>query len=169
MASPPGGGVAEPKVMATTRPHSLLDELDRLEALRDADKVGQRRFRRFVARGEVELHPTHRNRLDSTPINVQMRDLSQGGMGFLSPQPIDEGSSWRACFLREGYVIGEQAVVVRHCRQVNESLYLIGVEFVIDTGLMVQLGVSPAELEQSQFAPQDETQDTEAFKPPHQI
>jgi hypothetical protein len=155
--------------MATTRGHSLLDELDRLESLRDSAKAGQRQFHRFVVRGEAELHPMHRNWLDPTPINVQLRDISRGGLGFLSPQPLTPSSAWRACFLQAGYVIGEQAMIVRHCRAVNDALYLVGAQFVIDTGLLVQLGVSPGELEETELEAQDETQDDGQFLPPGRV
>jgi hypothetical protein len=155
--------------MSTMRPRSLLDELDRLESLRDPAKAGYRQFRRFVVRGEAELHPMNRNRLDPTPLTVQLRDLSRGGMGFLCDQPLEEYSAWRACFLQEGYVVGEQAMVVRHCRPVNDELYLIGGQFVIDTGLMVALGVSPGALEDDQASQEDETRDDEDFLTPGEL
>ena len=72
--------------MSTMRPRSLLDELDKLESLREPEKAGQRQFRRFVVRGEAELHPMNRNRLDPTPLTIQLRDISRGGVGFLCDQ-----------------------------------------------------------------------------------
>ena len=68
--------------MTTTRPRALLGELDRLETLRDPAQAGQRQFHRFVIRGEAELHPMSRNQLDPTPLQIQLRDVSRGGIGF---------------------------------------------------------------------------------------
>jgi len=155
--------------MTTTRPRSLLDELDRLESLRDPDQAGQRQFHRFIVRGEVQLHPMSRNRLDPTPINVQLRDLSHGGMGFLSPEPLHRSSTWRACFLEHGYVIGEQALMIRHCREVGTSLYLVGGQFIMETGLMIMLGVSPGDLKAAHAEIEDETRHQADYLPPGDV
>jgi len=156
--------------MSTTRPHALLGELDRLESLRDPERQGLRSFRRYVIRGDAELHPMNRNRLDPTPIEIKMRDISRGGMGFICSQPLPERSSWRLCFLQHGYVIGEQGVVVRHCRQVGEGMYLIGGQFVIDSGLLVNLGVPRGALQDQDItAPEEGDAEDENFVPPGEV
>jgi len=147
--------------MDTTQPRSLRGELDRLESLRDPAQAGYRRFQRFVVRAEAELHPMNRDRLDPTPIEVQLRDISRGGVGLLAQQPLEDLSAWRICFLQEGYVIGEQAMIVRFCRPVSENLHLIGGQFVIDTGLLISLGISPGALEDEQLVGEDETREGE--------
>lgn len=131
--------------MSGRRPEKLLAELNRLEGLRDPCRSGchNRQFRRFVVRGDAELHPMSRSRLDRAPIEVTLRDVARGGCGFVCQQPLPAGSSWRVCFLRRGYVVGEQAIVVRHCRRICGSVYLVGAQFVIDTGLLTQLGIDP--------------------------
>jgi hypothetical protein len=155
--------------MSTMRPRSLLDELDKLESLREPEKAGQRQFRRFVVRGEAELHPMNRNRLDPTPLTIQLRDISRGGLGFLCDQPLEAYSAWRVCFLNEGYVVGEQALVVRHCRPVNDELYLVGGQFVIDAGLMISLGVAPGALEDDQTEQHEQTSDDGDFLTPGEL
>ena len=155
--------------MTTSRPRSLLDELERLESLRDPQQAGHRQFRRYVIRGEAQLHPMNRNQLDPTPITVQLRDLSRGGIGFLSPEGLSVGSTWRACFLKEGHVVGEQALMIRHCRAVGESLFLVGGQFIADTGLLLTLGVSPGELREGTLESQDETADDDDYLGPTQV
>lgn len=122
-------------------PHLLLSELDRLESLRDTSRDGQRQFKRFVIRGDAELHPMGRNRMDTTPIEVKLRDIGRGGVGFICSTPLPTNSSWRAMFVQNGYVVGEQAAVVRHCREVSDGVFLIGTQFVANSGLLTLLGV----------------------------
>lgn len=131
--------------MSGRRPENLLAELSRLETLRDsaACEVDSRQFRRFVVRGDAELHPMSRARLDRAPLDITLRDIGRGGFGFVCQQAMPAGSNWRVCFLRHGYVVGEQAIMVRHCRPVSEGVYLIGAQFVIDTGLLTLLGIDP--------------------------
>lgn len=154
--------------MSTTRPHVLLGELDRLESLRDPGRQGLRSFHRFVARGDAELHPMNRNRLDPTPIEIKLRDISRGGLGFICSHPLPAQSFWRVCFLQHGYVVGEQAVVIRHCRQVSEGVYLIGGQFVMDAGLMITLGVPRSAMEEDGAVISEETEG-EAFVSPGEV
>ncbi len=120
----------------------LLEEVNRLETLRVPDREADRprRYRRFVIRGDAELHPMSRTRLDSTPIEIKLRDIGRGGIGFLCASPLPIDSSWRVCFLQHGYAVGVQAMVVRHCREVSQGVYLIGGQFVIDNGLLAVIG-----------------------------
>lgn len=156
--------------MIARRPEALLAELNRLEALRDPGRHGAhpRQFKRFVVRGEAELHPMSRSRLDRSPIEIKLRDVGRGGCGFITQQPIQAGSNWRIAFLQHGYVIGEQAIVVRHCRPVSEGLYLVGAQFVMDTGLMCTLGIDPGAIHD------EDTVDAtlagpDAFLPPSEV
>ena len=133
--------------MPHCEPRELLQELDRLEKLRDPGRNGQRQFRRFVVRGEAELQPMSRSWLDPTPIAIQLRDVGRGGAGFLAPQVLAPGSCWRMNVLNHGYVVGQQGIVVRHCREISSSLYLIGGMFIADTGFLTLLGVPPGALQ----------------------
>lgn len=130
----------------------LLDELDRLESTREPDRsdLVNRQFARFVVRGDAELHPMTRSKLDTTPIEIKLRDIGRGGFGFIAETPIDPGTSWRCCFLDRGYVVGEIACVVRHCRQIGGRLYRAGAQIVVPTGLLVGLGVDPARVDEAQ-------------------
>ncbi len=133
--------------MTGRNPDSLLAELNRLEALRDPAKNtgpgSNRTFERFVIRGDCELHPESRNRLDRYPIEVKIRDIARGGLGFISQDELPQGSCWRACFMQHGFVVAQQSIVVRHCREVSPGVYLVGTQFVADPGLLAVLGVEP--------------------------
>ncbi|MCE9591080.1 MAG: hypothetical protein K8S99_11205 [Planctomycetes bacterium] len=130
--------------MPPTSPHRLLEELIRLEAIRDP-KCGEskRAYSRFVVRGDAELTSVERSRLDIAPLPILLRDIGRGGLGFVSQKPLEAGSVWRVGFLQNGYVLAQQALIVRHCKMVRADLYLIGSQFCIETGLMCLLGVNP--------------------------
>lgn len=159
--------------MAGRRPETLLAELNRLETLRNPGKAGdqQRQFNRFVVRGDAELHPMSRSRLDRSPIEIKIRDVGRGGLGFICHERVEPGSNWRVHFLQHGYVVGQQALIVRHCRPVSEGLYLVGSQFVADTGLLTTLGVDPgAILDGDSLEEQPGNDDTAiGFLPPSEV
>ena len=130
-----------------TNPHALLAALAELEAIRNPKRAaGRRQSQRFVVRGDAQLYPLDETRLDKQPVSIQLRDVGRGGIGFVSPMPIEANSTWRICFLLRSYVIGQQPTIVRHCQTVHGSTCLVGGCFCADTGLMVLLGVDPATL-----------------------
>ena len=84
-------------------------------------------------------------------------------MGFVCQHSLPTGSNWRVCFLQRGYVIGEQAIVVRHCRPVAEGVYLVGSQFVIDNGLLALLGIDPSAI-RDEDGSASEINDESAFR-----
>ncbi|MBI1335434.1 MAG: hypothetical protein GC164_00555 [Phycisphaera sp.] len=133
--------------MIARDPKQLLDALTKAESLRDPKKVeGKRQYRRFVVRGEAELSPMDHNRLDQLPRAVMIRDVGRAGLGFISPEPIERNSTWRVHFISHGSVIGQQAIIVRHCSKIEEGVYLIGSQFCAETGLLCLLGVPHSEI-----------------------
>jgi len=137
-----------------SKPTDLLGELDRLESLRNAsaDPESQRQFRRFIIRGEAALLPMSRNAVSHEPIPVQLRDVSRNGIGFLCGQPLAPRSVWRLEFTREGYTIGESGISVRHCEAVGRGVFLVGGQFVLGSGVMLQLGIDAVTLERDEEA-----------------
>lgn len=134
----------------------LLTHLDDLEGLRSVNSNHNRHFKRFVIRGEAELHPLGSDELDRTPIDIKLRDIGCGGLGFVTSLPLEAGSLWRVNFLQRSYTIGQQPLVVRHCKKVQENIYLIGGQFCVEPGLMMLLGIDVADLqEQSTLAADD--------------
>ncbi|MEM6756385.1 MAG: hypothetical protein AAF586_04395 [Planctomycetota bacterium] len=138
-------------------PSSLLDELDRLESLRAPEKTElcKRHFARFVVRGDAELQPMTRSKLDATPIEIKLRDIGRGGFGFIAEQPLEPGTPWRCAFLDRGYAVGEVACVIRHCDRIGGRLYLAGAQIVVPTGLLATLGVDPARIDEPPAGPTD--------------
>ncbi len=135
--------------MSATEPKDLMDVLAKLEHHR-ADPTpdspdAQRRFRRFVVRGDALLESMDLS-MTREPLNVLLRDVSQGGVGFLSDQFIEPCTEWRVRFQAQGRIVGSQPVIIRFCRLVQDGLYLIGAQFVIEPYLMAALGVSEQEL-----------------------
>lgn len=130
--------------MTQADPYRLLATLDRLETLRDPQHSGrQRQFNRHIVRGDAELHPVDQSALDASPVPITLRDIGGGGLGFICDALLPAGSTWRVCFLMQGFVIGQQTLVVRHCRKIEDGVYLVGGQFCIEPGLMVALGVDP--------------------------
>jgi len=129
--------------MAPQDPHILLQTLAKLEHLRDPRRAkSHRRFNRWVVRGDAEIHAV--NDPDNPhPLRIHIRDVSWGGLGFVCDRFLLAQALWRVHFLYQEQVVGHQSVLVRHCRQVGDGLYLIGGQFVIDAGLMCLLGVDP--------------------------
>ena len=154
--------------MSTPDLDALLEQLNQLENIRDPlrSMSAKRQFQRFVIRAEAELRPIGGRRLDLAPLPVQVRDISRGGIGFLCSQPLETGSNWRVCFFNRGFLMGQQAVVVRHCCEIGGGVYLCGGVFVIDDGLLVQLGVDPAELVGNAS---EDSDDNGEFLPPAEV
>ncbi|MEX0655724.1 MAG: hypothetical protein WD534_08700 [Phycisphaeraceae bacterium] len=152
--------------MPGSQPLDLLDELNRLESMRTPKGQGHRRHQRFLVRADAELHPMDPSQLDRTPLEIKLRDIGRGGMGFICQTPLPQGSTWRANFIHRGYVVGQQSLVVRHCRSVGNGLYLVGGQFCIDTGLLTLLGVDPARVKEDHLRPDD---DDDAFLPPSEV
>jgi len=127
-----------------SEPRELLQELQRLEELRDpAVTQSKRKFDRYVVRVDAELLHMDRSIPEQVPVPVMLRDLGRGGVGFVSPIPLEVDSTWHLAFLKDGYVVGRQGLVIRHCRPIRDAAFLVGGQFCIDSGLMTLLGVHP--------------------------
>ncbi|QQE10766.1 hypothetical protein JD969_14835 [Planctomycetota bacterium] len=156
--------------MSERSPEELLEELNRLEHVRIAhdENPCNRHFDRHIVRGEAELHPMNRSKLDPTPIEVQLRDVGRGGLGFISQDSLPLGSTWRICFTKRGFVVGQQAIIVKYSHQVSTGVYLIGSQFIIDTGLLTLLGVNPAAIDKEDSEIIEANEDV-SFLPPADV
>ncbi len=128
--------------MSRPTPRELIDELDRLEAMRDPSQAtkSQRMFDRQNVRTLGQLQAISRNRLQRTAPEVQIRDCSLGGLGFVTSEPADVGSVWSILLYQDGFVVTETVVIVRHCSRVGPGLYLCGAQFCAAPGLMSLMG-----------------------------
>lgn len=158
--------------MARLQPEVLLSELTRVEHHERNTPVANDRNRRqhirHEIRGEAELQPVGRNRLSSVPLEVQLRDLARGGLGFVCSTPLPLDSSWRINFFCRGYVVGSQSLVVKRCTRIDDGLYSIGGQFVLDAGIMTAMGVDLAEIESEPHS-EDEDRLEACFLPPTEI
>lgn len=147
--------------MPNTEAQQLLDELNRLEDLRNPARCeGKRQFHRYVVRSDAELVRMDRSHTLETPIPVMLRDVGRGGIGFVCTDKLDNESLWQVNFLQHGFVIGHMGVIVRHCRTISDDFYLIGGQFCSDSGLLYQLGVNPSVVEESDAPAQMMDSDT---------
>lgn len=130
--------------MSESRARAMLDSLEQLERLRDPAKSrGLRQFERFVVRAEAELHPNEPTALDRQPIEIRLRDIGIGGVGFVCTTPLDPRTQWQLVLTSHGFCIGAQPLTVRHRRLVQDGAYLVGGQFCGSTGLLLLAGVDP--------------------------
>jgi hypothetical protein len=157
--------------MTVHSPQALLAELAKLETLRNDSRAatGQRQYQRFVVRGDAELRSMDRTCLDASPMQILLRDLSRGGIGFVSSLELERGSTWQACFLHKDYLIGSQGAIVRHCRKIENGLFLVGAQFCIETGLMSLAGIDPAAIRDGDISPELAAKPDTAFLPPGDV
>ncbi|MCC5827841.1 MAG: hypothetical protein JJU36_00205 [Phycisphaeraceae bacterium] len=134
--------------MSLPKPEQVLRKLEQLESLRDATATNrQRRFARHTVRGEAIVTELHLPPTSGEDSGAALRDVALGGVGFLSTRELPTGSIRRIIFLNHHHVVGSAAIYIRHVRSVEDGLYLVGAQYLLDPGLMLCQGVDPAELE----------------------
>lgn len=154
--------------MSSSEPRHLLEELAKLEKLRDPEAAKQRRqFQRFIVRGDGEIRDVHRSHADDRPLPVMLRDLGRGGVGFLCDQALRVGTVWSMRFLQRGYEIGHVHIVVRHSTAVEDGVHLIGSQVCVGDGMMYLLGVDPAMIRDGDNP--TVTAASAAFLPPEEV
>jgi hypothetical protein len=131
-----------------------------------AQELSKRRFRRLAVRGEAELQPVDQSRLDLRPIPIHLRDVSLGGLGFTCKEGLAVNSLWRCNFAAQDLVIATQTILVRHCREINSGLFLVGGQICIDSGLLYLLGVEPTAIHGGMF---ENTENEQSFVPPGEV
>jgi len=132
--------------MPATEPKNLIDVLHRLDQWRQATEFEcKRRFTRYDVRGEARLESL--DDYDVTPPQrVKLRDIGRGGVGFLTDQDLEPFSTWRLRFEANGHPFASQPISVCFCRVVQDDLYLVGAQFIVEPYIMTLLGVPPAKL-----------------------
>lgn len=123
--------------------HDILARLSRIENRVNADDAQARRsFRRHSVRGEARLHPVNRRVTEDAVEDIQLRDVGRGGIGFLCKHPLPLNALYRVDLLNQGYTLSSVEVLVRHVTPLGDGLYRIGATFVIQSSLLLELGVS---------------------------
>lgn len=127
-------------------PHSVLAALADMEQRAKADpSVRERQYARHSLRGEAILQVTE-DAVELRTVRVQLRDISLTGIGFVSSHPMEPGSVWRVTFVIHNFTLGQHAVMVRHCRRIDDGAYLSGAQFCIEPGLLHAMGVSGGDM-----------------------
>lgn len=108
----------------------------------DPPKAWQRRFRRFTARGVAWMLPGKPNSRSSNHPPVYVRDISRGGVGLLCSMPFDLDEYCQLELASEQVVATTLPAFCRHCLQVTDGVYLIGMEFGVNASVLLSLGVS---------------------------
>lgn len=155
--------------MSITEPRDLIEVLGRMEYWRQEPPVDHKRaFRRFVVRGEATLEPVHSGKVIESDARAMLRDVSRGGVGFLCDRFLEPGDIWRIRFERKGYLLGQQPILIKFCRLVQDGLYLTGGQFIIEPALMVALGVDETDLHDDTRVV-DKSLNTAEFLPPENM
>ncbi|MHC4995130.1 MAG: PilZ domain-containing protein [Planctomycetota bacterium] len=140
--------------MTQVEPQNLIDVLERLKSRRQDPPIElNRNFPRFIVRVDARLEGVEPDKL-SDSIDVQLRDMSLGGVGFLSGSPLTTGAMWRLRFMMHDQVIGAQPLVIRYCNAVQQDLYLVGGQFTIEPSLLSIVGVTADKLTETDGADQ---------------
>lgn len=133
--------------MNNQQPSDLQAALRHLNAWQNEMFSGsQRRFRRFEVRGEARLWPGDVGTSTPTASVVQVRDISRGGVGLLSSEPIERGFFWQMQLVDSGVTLATLPAFCRFCRPITDGAYLIGVEFGVQASVMLALGVQAKDL-----------------------
>lgn len=107
----------------------------------------ERRAKRYTVRCEARLTcEMAGNSSGSTDQIVQVRDISRSGAGLLCSSPVESGTRWRLQPMIDGVAVADMPAFCRYSRKVEDGVYLIGVEFGIETAIMIALGVPVDEL-----------------------
>lgn len=131
------------------RSNKVVNPLAVLSALSDIERRSQqaspdykRQYVRKSVRGEAVLQSLEDASFETSSLRVQLRDVSLAGVGFLSNEPVETGSLWRVLFVSRNHVVGQQNIIVRHCREITGGAFLVGSQFAMDPGLLQTLGIS---------------------------
>ena len=142
---------------------SVLRSIERIEAVQRRREQDQRRAVRRSVRIDAAITPLLDSAHSLDPIRISIRDVSMTGMGFITSVPIPPGTLWRMSLLVEHYTLGQQALTVRHCRQVAPGVCVVGAQFCIDPSIVAIMGMKLDELAVRQMP--DDLYDTEFVSP----
>lgn len=152
-------------------PNDILARLDDLEGNANADDLQARRsFKRHTVRGDARLYPVSRLLTEDSIEDIQLRDIGRGGIGFLCKHPLPINSLYRVDLLNQGYTLSSLEVLIRHITPLSDGLYRIGATFVIQSSLLLELGVQKDALE-SDIVPEGSADafDEDEFLPPGEV
>ncbi len=154
--------------MSVAEPRNLIEMLSRMEYWRQEPAVErQRTFKRFEVRGQALLEPIE-NPAHTGHLQVMLRDISRGGVGFVCERFLEPGTVWRIAFEDRGQRVGQQPACVRFCRLVQDGLYLVGAQFVVEPYIMLAAGISATDLA-SDITESTNPTDTAEYVPPDSL
>ena len=128
-----------------------------LESWQDSSVTKQRKFSRFMARGEARLLPGEANVHPQDIPAVHIRDISRGGIGVLTTRRMELNEFFQVQLSDREVVSATLPGFCRFCREVMPDIFLCGIAFGIDASVLLSLGVPAKEL-----ARQDGGEDREA-------
>lgn len=156
-------------MMPTGEPRNLVEVLGRLrDDIPEELHPEKRRFVRYSMRQSALLEPL--NPLDSRrdPLIVNIREMSLGGVGFISHEVIPVDTHWRFRFIDEKLFTGSQPAYICYCGKVQDGLYQVGAQFTIEPNMLRILGV-PAEAFLQERYLQPEGTDYSDFVSPEEL
>lgn len=145
-------------------PHKVLAVLSDIERRSQQEPMtGKRQFVRRSLRGEAILQTLEDASVEVRTMRVQLRDISQTGIGFLASEPVEPGTVWRVSFVVRNFVVGQQTITVRHSRPIAAGVHFCGGQFCIEPGLLHMMGIDPDSLSEGDSK---EFVEGESFLPP---
>ena len=163
--SPHKGGI-EMLPKETTDFQAALRELENWGSAPPSAK--QRRFTRFSSRGTARIFSGSSSVDRDTAVIAQVRDISRGGIGFLTTTPAAVGDYWQIQLGEGKVVVDSMPAYCRFCREVVDGAYLIGAEFGVQAGVLMAMGVTSQEIARGDD-PEDEQHTSNAFVDPESL
>lgn len=150
----------------TTNFQAALRELENWSSSPPTAK--QRRFARFSSRGTARIYRGDSSNGHEVACIAQVRDISRGGIGFLSNVPATAGDFWQIQLCEGNVVVDSMPAYCRFCREVVAGAYLIGAEFGVQAGVMMAMGVTPQEIARGD-EPEEARHESIAFVDPNTL
>lgn len=104
----------------------------------------QRRHVRFAVEADAWLHCSPRPGGLNESIPVIVGDISRGGAGVVASRRLENGDSVPLMLCDGSLILATLPAFVRHCRPIPEveGTFHIGLDFGIDAGVLISLGIN---------------------------
>ena len=149
-----------------------------LAAMRENERAANDdiwRLHRGCARFEVEaegwLHPSARAGGNGHSIPVVLKDISRCGAAVVAAEPVDLCDPLPLTLCDDSLTIATLPTFVRHCQRIPgaEDMWLIGLDFGIDAGVLTALGVSPLDVLRGDQVEADQLSCEDSFRAPDDL
>ena len=126
---------------------------------------------RFNVEAEGWLHPSARVGGNGHSIPILLKDISRCGAGVVSAEPVELCDAVPLTLCDDSLTIATLPTFVRHCQRIPgaEDMWLIGLDFGIDAGVLTALGVAPLDVLRGDQVEADQLSTESSFLAPDDL